>query len=94
MIYTIEAKAIVKEYMERGAPIAKAWGGVVYLDMEEARQALRAQRGIVRLKTGGLHGTIDLDAAVYGVEAEEKDATVVGAAGERRLRAAAAIVEV
>jgi hypothetical protein len=94
MIYTIEAKAIVKEHIERGAVIRKSRGGVVYLSVGEAKEALRAQRGVVRLMTGGLHGMLSLDAEVYRVDAEEKGTTIEGAAGERRLKLDAEIMEV
>jgi hypothetical protein len=93
MIYTIEAKAIVDEHHGRKAHIEKIRGGVVYLTKDDARHALRTARGVVKVRCGGLHKVCEMDGAVYGVKAEEKDTIAQEGVDELRLRQVALIVE-
>jgi len=93
MIYTIEPKAIVDEYHGRGARVAKKRGGTVYLTEEDAKDALRTSRGVVRMMAAGIDGMLELDAKVYQVRACESDTIGQGGHGGLRLKAAAWIVE-
>ena len=93
MIYTIEPKAITQELIERGDIVEKRYGGVVYLSLRDAKDALRASRGIIRVRVPGLRNGAELEAGIYGVDATEAD-TVRWGRDEVHLKTWKRIVEV
>lgn len=76
MLWTIKPRYLMDELLSRG-PVALAFQGSCYLARPDADAALAERNGRVGIYVPGVGG-VEVEGAVYGVEAEHTDAKCLG----------------
>ena len=76
MLYCLKPKATMDELLTRG-PVALAYQATCYLARPDADAALAERNGRVDVYVPGVGG-VQVEGAVYGVEAEPGDAKCLG----------------